>query len=78
MRLSKTQVHKLVKLVASTSSDDGDCGSCFDHLAEFAENKLEGKEIPDALREVQTHIDQCPCCRVELDALMEGLRGMES
>lgn len=77
MKLTKKQLNSLVKLVADADNDDGDCGSCFDHLAEFAETKLEGKEIPEALRVVQVHIDQCPCCRVELDALMEGLRGME-
>lgn len=77
MKLSRNQLNKLINLVADAESDDGDCGSCFQHLAEFADTKLAGKDVPDALREVEHHIKQCPCCRVELDALMEGLREME-
>lgn len=78
MRLSHRHLTALIKLVMSTESDKGDCGSCHEHLAEFAESRLEGKEISDALREVQLHIEQCPCCRVELDALLDGLRGMDA
>ena len=77
MKLSKRHLHSLIKLVVNVESDNGDCGSCFDRLAEFAESKLDGKAVPEALREIEIHIEQCPCCRVELDALLDGLRELD-
>jgi predicted anti-sigma-YlaC factor YlaD len=76
MKLSKDQIESLVKMVASAETDESDCDSCFEHLAEFAETELSGKEIPEALRAVDRHIKQCDCCRAEYDALVAGLKAI--
>ena len=76
MPLSKQQIDALVKMIASAETDNGDCDSCYQHLAEFAECELLGKELPAALRAVETHLKQCPCCQDEYDALLQGLRAM--
>jgi cation transport regulator ChaC len=76
MSLSKDQTKSLLAFVASSKSDEMDCDSCFDHMADFVEKELAGEEIPAALQKVQRHLDQCACCDDEHNALLEGLKAL--
>ena len=76
MPLSNDQIKGLLGLVANIESDSLDCDGCFGQVAEFAELKLTGAEIPEALRDVETHMRQCPCCKDEYQALLLGLQGL--
>ncbi len=77
MPLSEEQIAKLLKLVAQTRDDGLDCDGCYEHLAEFAETTLAQREIPEALAAVETHLQQCPCCRSEFQTLLDGLQSLE-
>lgn len=78
MKLSAEQTRALLNSVAAAKQDEVDCDGCFEHLSEFVELELAGAEIPEALGKVQRHIDQCPCCKDEHNALLEGLRALDS
>ena len=77
MGLDKEQIASLLNLIASSRPDDLDCDGCFEMLAEFAETELATREVPDALRAVQTHLEQCACCQAEYDLLRKALREIE-
>jgi len=77
MPLSNEQIKSLLGLVANVESDSMDCDSCFGRVAEFAEINLKGAEIPEAFRDVEAHMRQCPCCKDEYEALLAGLRGLD-
>ena len=77
MALSNDQIAKLLTLVGTAETDELDCGGCFDHMSQFAEAELLNREIPEALRAIEKHLDQCPCCQDEYNALLEGLREIE-
>ncbi|TWT48228.1 hypothetical protein KOR42_40190 [Thalassoglobus neptunius] len=77
MPLSEEQIAKLLGMVAASEADCIDCDKCFDHLAEFAEAELTHREIPDAMKHIQVHLEQCPCCHDEFTALMTALRTLE-
>ena len=77
MTLSNDQIKNLMAMVGETEADHLDCDGCFEHLAEFAEQSLAGRELPEALKAVETHLQQCPCCKDEYQALMEGLRAID-
>lgn len=77
MPLSKEQVSSLLGLVASTKPDAIDCDGCFDHMAEFAELELAGRKVPEALQAIERHLEQCPCCKDEFDALIAGLQELQ-
>ena len=77
MKLTKEQTAALLQYVAGSQPDQIDCNGCFEHLAEFVDHELLGNEIPEALQSVQRHIEQCPCCNDEHNALLEGLRAIE-
>lgn len=76
MPLSKKEVATLLGMVAGTETDTMDCDGCFQHMAEFAELELAGREIPDALKAIQRHLEQCPCCKDEFSALVVGLNAL--
>jgi bacterioferritin-associated ferredoxin len=76
MSLTRNQIATLMQLVAETTPDEMDCSGCLDHLAEFAETHLAGRQLSDALAEVQTHMENCPCCEHEFQSFMEALKGM--
>ena len=78
MSLSNEQISELVRLAATSGTDVLDCDGCFAHLAEFAELQLARKEVPDALKAVEAHLQQCQCCQAEFEALMEALRSLEN
>jgi len=78
MSLSKEQIASLLGMVSSVTEDSLDCDGCFGHLAEFADAELAGKEIPDALQSVETHLKQCKCCHDEYETLLVGLRALDS
>jgi len=77
MPLTNEQVSNLLGMVASGEPDRLDCNGCFEQLAEFAEVHLTSREIPAALRAVETHLRQCACCNDEFNALLEGLRALQ-
>ena len=77
MPLSDDQINKLLAMIANTTADSLDCDSCSNLLAQFAEIRLQSKEIPDAMREVETHLEQCGCCQDEFSALLDGLRALD-
>ena len=77
MPISNDQIASLLGMINDAKPDDLDCDGCLEHLAEFAENELANREIPEALKAVQTHIEQCKCCRDEYAALLAGLKEIE-
>ncbi len=76
MTLSEDQIAALLRLVAKCRDDRFDCDGCLRHVAEFADLQLANKSVPNALLAVQIHLEQCPCCADEYQALLEGLRTM--
>jgi hypothetical protein len=77
MRISNEQTKALLDLIATSTPDQIDCDGCFGHLSEFVEHQLLGTEIPEALKKVEVHLDQCACCNDEHHALITGLHALE-
>ncbi len=77
MPISKEQLSTLMSLITSSESDNLDCDGCFAQVSEFADTVLMNKEIPEALKSVENHLQQCMCCKDEFAALLDGLREMD-
>jgi len=78
MPLSKIQIQTLVGLIATTQVDDISCDECFGRIGEFAEKSLDGIELLEGMQLIQRHLEQCPCCSMEYQALIEALREIEA
>jgi hypothetical protein len=73
MSLSEQQVRTLVQLAVTTTPDGMDCDGCFGRVAEFAEIHLANQPLPESLRRVEDHLQNCPCCKDEFEALKLAL-----
>lgn len=78
MSLSKEQIETLLKVVAITSDDGLDCDGCFGQVAEFAEAKLANNSLCDAMKLVAVHLENCPCCQDEFEALLAAMSEVEA
>ncbi|HSA65985.1 MAG TPA: hypothetical protein VLE25_14940 [Nitrospira sp.] len=43
----------------------------------FAEHKLANKELPEAMRLIEEHLERCDDCREEFVSLLAALRMLE-
>lgn len=77
MTLSKKELEGLMRLVGLTKDEEINCEQCLSLVAEFAEQKLAGKSVSEGLRAVEHHLDVCPECREEYEALKQVLKGMD-
>jgi hypothetical protein len=58
----------LGRLLGPTGYEVG-CEECFDRLDEFVELELAGADPEAAIPGLRAHLDGCPACREEHDAL---------
>ena len=77
MSLSEKQIKNLIDQVASVKQDALDCDGCFARIAEFADSQLADQPLCKALMTVKTHLESCPCCQVEYQALLEALQALD-
>ena len=73
MALSKDQLKAMVGMIAGTRDDELSCDDCLGGLAQFAETELAGREYCAAMRAVREHLDFCPECKEEYDALAAAI-----
>jgi hypothetical protein len=72
--LDRGQLNWLIKIIFTERPDELDCGECFEVIDTFAELKLAGKKAAEAMPLVQDHLDRCPPCREEFEALLDTLQ----
>ena len=77
-KLSKEQIQTLVGLISTTQPDKLTCDDCFGRVGEFAELSLEGRELSEGMLLIQRHLEECPCCKDEYEALVEALHELET
>ena len=78
MQLDPEFLKQVVKGIASTDDEELHCNECFDQLDCFAEQVLAGKPASDAMPLVQSHLDRCPPCREEFEALLDALQELDN
>lgn len=77
MKLKPEQIDGLMNLIGLTRADEINCNECLEQVAEFAENHLEGRPVPLALRAVEHHLKLCAECREEYEALRKAIAGLD-
>ena len=55
-------------------SNELDCNECFEQLDRFVETKVTGNNAAELMPMVQDHLDRCPDCREEYEALLLALQ----
>jgi hypothetical protein len=67
--LTKEQMAGFTKMIAATRDHEINCTECASLAAEFAERQLAGLPLDGALAKVEQHLQICPECTEELQAL---------
>ena len=75
MSLSAPALSRLVE--AAVRSEHG-CDECHSRADAFAEAVLAGRSADEALSLVEDHLEQCPGCRDEFEALLAAMRANEA
>ncbi len=75
MSLSAPALSRLVE--AAVRANHG-CDECHMQVDAFAEKMLVGRSAAEALPLVERHLEMCPGCRDEFEALLTALRAAEA
>lgn len=74
--LDPNLVKEMARGIMTTRSDEIGCDECFEHMDQFVEMRLVGKDAAEAMPLVQDHLDRCDDCREEFEALLAALRAV--
>jgi predicted anti-sigma-YlaC factor YlaD len=64
--------------VFATQSDEIDCETCFVQLDLFVEIALAERDAASTMPLVYAHLQRCPACREEYDALFSALKALSA
>ncbi len=70
--------HRALERLLGPSGYEIGCESCFDLLDEYVELELAGADADAELPGLRTHLDGCPACREEHEALLALAAGDSS
>ena len=73
MPFTRKELDDLLQLVSLTKDHELTCEECLALVAEFAEQQLVGKSLPESLQAVEQHLSVCEECRDEYEALRRTL-----
>ena len=71
--LDTETIRDMMKGIATTRADELDCGGCFDQMDRFVELYLSGEDTARILPLVHDHLQRCPDCQEEYDALLRAI-----
>jgi hypothetical protein len=77
MTLDLDTLKQMAHEIITTRPDEIGCDECFEQLDRFVEMTLAGKNAAEAMPLVQDHLERCPDCREEFEALLAALRALE-
>jgi len=63
----------MIEMLVKTEAHEISCNDVGDALAEFAELHRRGQDVKHLMPLVHQHLEMCPDCREEYDALMAAL-----
>lgn len=74
--LGRNMLAEIVHDVLTTRPDEIGCVECFDQLDRYVELRWSGLNPARAMPLVEAHLERCPDCRAESDALLTALHGL--
>jgi hypothetical protein len=77
MQIPIDKLKNMVRGVARTQAVEYSCEDVYRLLDEFTEAVVQGKEVAALMPLVQQHLDLCPDCREEFEALLRVVRATQ-
>ncbi len=73
MEPTREQLAALARQLAATAPEEIDCEAVLDHVAAYLEAKRSDVGLPPELDAVRQHIEVCPSCLEEFQALVRAV-----
>ena len=70
MKSTRAQLEELLRVVAATEPEEIDCEELLASVGAYLESRAPGGELPRELELVAQHLEVCPDCREEYEALV--------
>ena len=77
MQIPIDKLKTMVRGVARTQATEYSCDDTYRLLDEFTEAVAQGRDAAKLMPLVQQHLELCPDCREEFEALLRVLRAIE-
>jgi len=74
MQIPIDKLKTMVRSVARTQEIEYSCDDVYQLLDEFTEAVVQGKDVTQLMPLVQQHLELCPDCREEFEALLRVVR----
>jgi hypothetical protein len=78
MQIPIEKLKTMVRGVARTQEIEYSCDDAYRLLDEFTEAVVQGKNVARLMPLVQQHLDLCPDCREEFEALLRVVRAAQT
>ena len=75
--MQKNRFERWLQNIHNTQEEEISCSECFDMVSHFVEVELSGKDAAAKMPKVKQHLDQCPACHAEYEALRD-LQNLEN
>ncbi len=77
VQIKQNNISSIVRAMLSLHNDDIGCQDCFDQVDHFADMVASGQDAASIFPLVQRHLELCPPCREEFQALLSALKALE-
>ena len=78
MKIELTTLKKIIKSLVITEAEEMTCGECFNEIDQYVDMLREGKSPGEVMPMVKHHINICPPCREEFEALLVALEAIDA
>ena len=72
--MKETSSQKLSQMILNTAPQELTCDEAFQVLHQYADLVSRGEDASQILPEVHRHLETCPDCREEYEALLRALK----
>jgi hypothetical protein len=73
MKITTDQAKKMLQMIENTQDSELTCDEVLDLLDQYAEMALRGEDVTAFFPLVKHHLEMCPDCKEEFEALMRIL-----
>ena len=72
--MKRNRLERWLQNISKTQEEEISCSECFDLVSHFVEVELSGADAAKKMPQLKQHLDQCPACREEYEALRDLAR----
>ncbi len=72
-----TVMMKMARMLSATQENECDCNAVYEVMDEIVEAMESGLDLTESMPEIYRHLEMCPCCHLEVEALKKILQASE-